>query len=269
MVSQALQLSMRVQQQVTELAIKGDDALATLRSPEESPAWATFDEDEPDQGSVRRSAFDAADPDTESDVASDVVPDTELDTEPDIEPGLGSDLASTDGASVAGDPWAAEERAMLHELDNTPAAETAIDTGSVEPRTPAADTAPSDTPPAETAAGPTEAAPGDTPAIGTAAGPTAASTQTAESTPAETTPAGTTAGAGATELGETPAAEAVAGPTVLPDYGELTLAQVRARMRRLSIAELAELVDFERAHADRPSFVGMLNRRIATLRDQR
>src|ERR1700754_4991265 len=62
MVSQALQLSMRVQQQVTELAIKGDDALSTLRPAEESPEWATFDEDGTTNGtgSVRRSAFDAA-----------------------------------------------------------------------------------------------------------------------------------------------------------------------------------------------------------------
>ena len=44
-VSQALQLSMRVQQQVTELAIKGDGALSALRPVEESPEWATFDED--------------------------------------------------------------------------------------------------------------------------------------------------------------------------------------------------------------------------------
>ena len=46
--SQALQVSMRVQQQVTELAIKGDEALAGLRSYDEQPAWATFDEDEPE-----------------------------------------------------------------------------------------------------------------------------------------------------------------------------------------------------------------------------
>lgn len=45
-VSQALQLSMRVQQKVTELAIKGDRALGTLRPVEEKPSWATFDEDE-------------------------------------------------------------------------------------------------------------------------------------------------------------------------------------------------------------------------------
>jgi hypothetical protein len=47
-VSQALQASMRVQQKVTELAIKGDQALSTLRPVEERPGWATFDdEDEP------------------------------------------------------------------------------------------------------------------------------------------------------------------------------------------------------------------------------
>jgi hypothetical protein len=47
-VSQALQASMRVQQKVTELAIKGDRALGTLRPVEERPSWATFDdEDEP------------------------------------------------------------------------------------------------------------------------------------------------------------------------------------------------------------------------------
>lgn len=44
--SQALQASMRIQQQITELAIKGDEALAGLRTPEEQPAWAIFDEDE-------------------------------------------------------------------------------------------------------------------------------------------------------------------------------------------------------------------------------
>ncbi|GAB3670619.1 lipid droplet-associated protein [Saccharopolyspora tripterygii] len=43
--SQTLQASMRVQQHITELAIKGDEALAVLSTPEEEPAWATFDED--------------------------------------------------------------------------------------------------------------------------------------------------------------------------------------------------------------------------------
>ncbi|MEB3366062.1 lipid droplet-associated protein [Saccharopolyspora mangrovi] len=43
--SQTLQASMRVQQHITELAIKGDEALSVLRTPEEQPSWATFDED--------------------------------------------------------------------------------------------------------------------------------------------------------------------------------------------------------------------------------
>ena len=44
--SQALQASMRLQQEVTQLAIKGDDVLDSWHAPEEQPSWATFDEDE-------------------------------------------------------------------------------------------------------------------------------------------------------------------------------------------------------------------------------
>src|SRR3954471_20275958 len=43
--SQAMQLSMRVQQEITALAIRGDEALASFRPVEETPEWATFDED--------------------------------------------------------------------------------------------------------------------------------------------------------------------------------------------------------------------------------
>lgn len=61
-VSQALQLSMRVQQRITELAIKGDEAIAGLREIEEDPPWAVFDEDLPAPGYLRpaRSAYDLA-----------------------------------------------------------------------------------------------------------------------------------------------------------------------------------------------------------------
>jgi len=43
-VSQALQASMRVQQKVTELAIKGDRVLGVGPPIEDEPAWATFDD---------------------------------------------------------------------------------------------------------------------------------------------------------------------------------------------------------------------------------
>ena len=46
-VSQALQASMRVQQKVTELAIKGDRVLGLGPPIEDEPAWATFDDDPP------------------------------------------------------------------------------------------------------------------------------------------------------------------------------------------------------------------------------
>ncbi|MBW4719219.1 lipid droplet-associated protein [Saccharothrix obliqua] len=119
-VSEALQLSMRVQQRVTELAIKGDDVLAGMRPVEDEPEWATFDEDEP------------------------------------AEPDEG--------------PWEAEEHAL-----------------SAEP------------------------------------------------------------------------------PAALPNYDDLTLPQLRARLRALSAEDLHQLLEYERAHGDRPEFTGMLIRRIANL----
>lgn len=54
LVSQALQASMRVQQQVTDLVIKGDEVLAAVRPQEETPEWARFDEDAGDQHAVDR-----------------------------------------------------------------------------------------------------------------------------------------------------------------------------------------------------------------------
>ena len=125
-VSEAMQLSMRVQQHVTELAIKGDDVLSGLRPAEEEPEWATFDEDE-------------------TPVTSEV---------------------------PADDPWEEEERAIAEV------------------------------------------------------------------------------------------------PEFLPLYDELSIAQLRARLRNLSVDQLEELLRYEKAHESRPEFIGMLNRRIATVKAQ-
>jgi hypothetical protein len=57
-------------------------------------------------------------------------------------------------------------------------------------------------------------------------------------------------------------------PASIPSYDELSLPQLRARMRTLSVEDLEELLAYERTHADRPAFTGMLNRRIATVRAQ-
>ena len=170
--SQALQVSMRVQQQVTELAIKGDEVLAGLRPVEETPAWATFDED------LDENRYDASHPAPFDQVTTDW-PDFSDNGHREVaedDPGLDDEVELDDA-----DPWTREERALAEETD--------------------ADVAHSE------------------------------------------------------------------GPGGLPNYDELSLPQLRARLRRFTVDELEELLDYERAHANRPAFVGMLSRRIATVRD--
>ncbi|HEY7592727.1 MAG TPA: lipid droplet-associated protein [Actinophytocola sp.] len=162
--SQALQVSMRVQQQVTELAIRGDEVLSSLRPVEETPEWATFDEDLEQDGDrydfSKPSAFDRVG-----------------------EQAAEADLTSNNGFRSE-DPWGAEERALAEESQ-----------------------------------------------------------------------------VHATESATESVAEA-------ESYDDLSLPQLRARLRRFSVTELTELLEYERANANRPSFVGMLTRRIATVRDQ-
>jgi hypothetical protein len=171
--SQALQVSMRVQQQVTELAIRGDEVLSGLRPVEETPEWATFDEDVADdrfdfsKPTPFESAFDRADDEDENADRSN-----------------GHHTAGTETfpteTFATSDPWTAEEEAIAEH----------------------------------------EAAGDDRPF-----------------------------------------------PEVT-GYDELSLPQLRARLRRYSTDELTELLEYEREHGNRPSFVGMLTRRLATVRDQ-
>ena len=156
-VSQALQASMRVQQKVTELAIKGDQALGTLRPVEERPGWATFDDE--------------------------------------------------DEAPAAGDGARAVTELRPHR-DPDPPADTAVGTAA-----------------ATTAA----AAEGDTP-----------------------------------ERTE-PAAPAAGGPNVLPGYQELTIPQLRGRLRHLTADDLRALLEWETTHDNRAPYVTMLSNRITTV----
>lgn len=160
-VSQALQASMRVQQKVTELAIKGDQALSTLRPAEERPGWATFDDE--DEG-----------------------------------------LASGNGASAV--------------------------TELRPHRTPA----PQPAPPAGTA-------------VETAAAATAAAAE------------------GDTPERVEPAQPAASGPNALPGYQDLTIPQLRGRLRHLTADELRTLLEWETTHDNRAPFVTMLTNRITTV----
>jgi hypothetical protein len=57
-----------------------------------------------------------------------------------------------------------------------------------------------------------------------------------------------------------------ASPLPLAEYDELSLAQLRGTLRRLSLPELAELLEYERVHQDRPAFITLLSNRISTVR---
>jgi hypothetical protein len=51
----------------------------------------------------------------------------------------------------------------------------------------------------------------------------------------------------------------------VPNYDELTVASLRARLRNLDAAQLRVMADYERANADREAVVTMFERRIAKL----
>jgi hypothetical protein len=51
----------------------------------------------------------------------------------------------------------------------------------------------------------------------------------------------------------------------LPNYDELSLASIRARLRGLDVAQLKMLLDYEAANAERAEIIGMFERRIERL----
>ncbi len=51
----------------------------------------------------------------------------------------------------------------------------------------------------------------------------------------------------------------------LPNYDELSVASLRARLRNLDVAQVRQLADYERAHAARADVVTMFERRIVKL----
>jgi hypothetical protein len=152
--SRAVQAGMRVQQRVTELAIKGDEVFSLLRPVEDTPSWATFDED---------------------------------------------DEVAESGSAVVPAPGSTPVATEFGEIDE-------------------ADVAQALTPPRSTA-----------------------------------TP---------------PKPDASLTPSALIGYDELSLAQLRGKLRELSLPQLEEMLDYEHVHQDRPAFVTLLSNRIATVRSQ-
>ncbi|HVV10953.1 lipid droplet-associated protein [Amycolatopsis sp.] len=220
--SQVLQFSMRLQQHVTELAIKGDEVLSSLRPVEEAPSWATFDEDLPPAEEPRfGNGNNGHRPVT---VLRDV-----SDSAPEVSPR---------------DPWEQEEEALAEDHAD---GEFDSANGSVGDR--ALGNAGEFDGSSDTSLGTDTSLHTDTASISAASEAGRAS-------------GNSDAGQGAGVSGSTGAGS---GPIGLTNYDELTLPQLRARLRRLSLGQLGELLAYEREHGNRPSFVGMLTRRIGNV----
>jgi hypothetical protein len=107
----------------------------------------------------------------------------------------------------------------------------------------------------------------------------AAETVTPETVVAETTAEPAPAAEPATVVAETVTPETVTPETVTPEtvapeataalplanYDELSVASLRARLRGLSVASLAQLVEYEKDHAARADVISMFERRIAKI----
>jgi hypothetical protein len=190
--SRAVQAAMRVQQRVTELAIKGDEVFAMFQPVQESPPWARFDEDD--------------------------------------EPGAPGTRNGTRGAA--------------REFGQVPGG-----------------------------AAPTAAAPGPGTGHGTPAGGSGEIDE-ADVARAMTTAPSEAAGAqprnaAPAELADASVARSAIGPPpVLPHYDDMSIAQLRAKLRTLSLPDLTELLEYEHAHQDRAAFVTMLSNRISTVRSR-
>ncbi len=102
-----------------------------------------------------------------------------------------------------------------------------------------------------------------------AAGKTAKAGKVAEASPAAeaTPPAEATPAAEAGKVAEaTPAAEESGDSgEPMPNFDELSVPSLRARLRNLDIAQVRQVLDYERAHAARPEVITMFERRIAKL----
>ena len=72
-----------------------------------------------------------------------------------------------------------------------------------------------------------------------------------------------TAGSAGAAAPEPTAAAAVAAP--LPNYDELSVASLRARLRNLDVTQVRQLAEYERAHAARADVLTMFERRVAKL----
>lgn len=263
-VSTALQASLKAQQTYAGLIARGDEVLGQLRRHEDAP-WARFDEDEPAAGRPP-SAFDAAPEPAE---AADGV----------------ADALAVEDLSDALTAEAAEETALVEQIERDLDPDRDADVIALdEARAEQAEQAEADT---ENVLGETEE---DEVAAADAAfadaglsvvdldvdpagadrpngRPEGSGTEPGTDLPAD----GLALAADASAAGAALAADiAVGGPGGPPvaGYDDLSIPQLRGRLRGLSVEQVEALLGYERATRARPPYLTMLENRLTTLRSR-
>jgi hypothetical protein len=230
--SRAIQAGMRMQQRVTELAVKGDQVISLFQPVEDTPSWARFDEDD--------------------------VPSTKPSTGPDEElaqvvPGPGARRAAKEDGE---EDEATVARALAPEPASEATDDSAVQGSAVDETAHPSSTADYDSAVDDIA---DHSSAGQDRADGTArnGGPKGAPSAVSQLSDAKSAKAASS-----------PKAVPKAAPKALPEYDDLTLPQLRGKLRALSLAQLEELLQHEHANLERAPFVTMLSNRILTVRSR-
>ncbi|KQR97370.1 hypothetical protein ASG12_15640 [Williamsia sp. Leaf354] len=253
-VSSTVQAAMRMQQNIAELAIKGDEVFDTLfHRAEEKPEWATFDDDDAfmDPSPTRTDRSPAADGDGDH-------------GEGDSSEPADNPTSDADGGATVTPISAAPGAAAA-----TPADMPEHQAETVEP-TPPVKKAPAKKAPATKAAAkaPAKKAPAKAPAKKAPAKAPAASASDDETGATGKGRFALYSSAPETvlqsDVESSPAAPAADAPEIVEflDYDALTLAQLRAKIRSVDLDDLRALADYERGHRGRAPFQTMLDNRI-------
>jgi hypothetical protein len=231
--SRAIQAGMRMQQRVTELAVKGDQVISLFQPVEDTPSWARFDED-----------------DVPSTKPSTTGPDEEL---AQVVPGPGARRAAKEDGKENGEE---DEATVARALAPEPASEATDDSAGQGSAV-------------DDIAHPSSTADYDS-AVDDIADHSSAGQDRADGTARNGGPKG--APSAVSQLSDAKSAKAAsspkAAPKALPEYDDLTLPQLRGKLRALSLAQLEELLQHEHANLERAPFVTMLSNRIVTVRSR-
>jgi hypothetical protein len=266
-VSTALQASLKAQQTYAGLIARGDEVLGQLRHHEEAP-WARFDEDEPAAGRPP-SAFDAApEPAEAADGVADALAVEDLSdaltaeaaeeaalveqVERDLDPDRDADVIALDEARAEQAEQAEQAEADTEnvlgetEEDEVAAADAAFADAGLSVVDLDVDPAGADRPNGR---------------------PEGSGTEPGTDLPAD----GMALAADASAAGAALAADiAVGGPGGPPvaGYDDLSIPQLRGRLRGLSVEQVEALLGYERATRARPPYLTMLENRLTTLRSR-